>query len=30
MSTILLFVTGIAMFIVNKYFNQGSETFIAA
>lgn len=30
MSTILLVVTGIAMFIVNKYFNRGNETFIAA
>ncbi|HOI23872.1 MAG: iron ABC transporter permease [Spirochaetia bacterium] len=30
MSTILLAVTGIAMFVVNKYFNRGSETFIAS
>lgn len=30
MSTILLVVTGVAMFIVNKYFNRGSETFIGA
>lgn len=30
MSTILLVVTGIAMFVVNKYFNRGSDTFIAA
>ncbi|MFZ2636517.1 MAG: iron ABC transporter permease [Rectinemataceae bacterium] len=30
MSTILLVVTGVAMFIVNKYFNRGSETFISA
>lgn len=30
MSTILLVVTGIAMFIVNKYFNRGSETFISS
>jgi iron(III) transport system permease protein len=30
MSTILLVVTGIAMFVVNKYFNRGSETFIAS
>jgi len=30
MSTILFVVTGIAMFIVNKYFNRGSETFIGA
>jgi iron(III) transport system permease protein len=30
MSTILLVVTGIAVFIVNRYFNRGSETFISA
>jgi iron(III) transport system permease protein len=30
MSTILLTVTGIAMFVVNKYFNRGSDTFIAS
>jgi iron(III) transport system permease protein len=30
MSTILLVVTGISMFIVNKYFSRGSETFIAS
>lgn len=30
MSTILLVVTGVAMFVVTKYFNRGSETFIAA
>ncbi|MDX9826909.1 MAG: iron ABC transporter permease [Spirochaetia bacterium] len=30
MSTILLAVTGIAMFVVNKYFNRGSDTFIAS
>jgi iron(III) transport system permease protein len=30
MSTILLVVTGVAMFIVNRYFNRGSETFLAA
>jgi len=30
MSTILLVVTGVAMFIVNKYFNRGSETFVSA
>lgn len=30
MSTILFLVTGVAMYIVNKYFNQGSETFIGA
>lgn len=30
MSTILFVVTGIAMFVVNKYFNRGSETFIGA
>ncbi len=30
MSTILLVVTGIAMFVVNKYFNRGSDTFIAS
>lgn len=30
MSTILLVVTGISMFVVNKYFNRGSETFVAA
>ncbi len=30
MSTILFVVTGIAMFIVNKYFNRGSETFVGA
>ncbi|TXT42562.1 MAG: putative ABC-type Fe3+ transport system permease component [Spirochaetes bacterium] len=29
MSTILLVVTGVAMFVVNRYFNRGSETFIA-
>ena len=30
MSTILLVVTGVSMFIVNKYFNRGSDTFIAS
>lgn len=30
MSTILLVVTGVSMFIVTKYFNRGSETFIAS
>lgn len=30
MSTILLAVTGIAVYIVNRYFNRGSETFISA
>lgn len=30
MSTILLAVTGIAMFVVNRYFNRGSDTFIAS
>jgi len=30
MSTILLVVTGISMFIVNKYFNRGSDTFITS
>ena len=30
MSTILLLVTGVAMYIVNKYFNRGSDTFISA
>lgn len=30
MSTILLIVTGVSMFIVNKYFNRGSDTFIAS
>jgi iron(III) transport system permease protein len=30
MSTILLVVTGVSMYIVNKYFNRGSETFIAS
>ncbi len=30
MSTILLAVTGISMFIVTKYFNRGSDTFIAS
>ena len=30
MSTILLVVTGISMFIVTKYFNRGSDTFIAS
>ncbi|MDD3981998.1 MAG: iron ABC transporter permease [Spirochaetales bacterium] len=30
MSTILLAVTGVAMFVVNKYFNRGSDTFIAS
>jgi len=29
MSTILLVVTGVSMFVVNKYFNRGSETFIS-
>jgi len=29
MSTILLIVTGVSMFIMNKYFNRGSETFIS-
>ena len=29
MSTILLFVTGVCMFIVTKYFNRGSDTFIS-
>ncbi len=29
MSTILLVVTGVAMFIVNRYFNRGSDTFIS-
>jgi iron(III) transport system permease protein len=28
MSTILLVVTGVSMFIVNRYFNRGSDTFI--
>jgi len=30
MSTILLAVTGVSMFIVTKYFNRGSDTFIAS
>ncbi|MCX7776332.1 MAG: iron ABC transporter permease, partial [Spirochaetaceae bacterium] len=30
MSTILLVVTGVAMFIVTKYFSRGAETFVAA
>jgi iron(III) transport system permease protein len=30
MSTILLVVTGVSLFIVNKYFNRGSDTFIAS
>ena len=30
MSTILLLVTGIALFVVNKYFNRGSETFVSS
>ncbi|NLJ47608.1 MAG: iron ABC transporter permease [Treponema sp.] len=30
MSTILLCVTGLCMFVVIKYFNRGSDTFIAA
>jgi iron(III) transport system permease protein len=30
MSTILLLVTGIALYIVNTWFNRGSETFISA
>jgi iron(III) transport system permease protein len=30
MSTILLVVTGVSMFIVTKYFNRGSDTFIAS
>ncbi|MCE5255219.1 MAG: iron ABC transporter permease [Spirochaetaceae bacterium] len=30
MSTILLVVTGVSMFIVNKYFNRGSETFVSS
>jgi iron(III) transport system permease protein len=30
MSTILLVVTGVSMYIVNKYFNRGSDTFIAS
>ncbi|MCX7786095.1 MAG: iron ABC transporter permease [Spirochaetes bacterium] len=30
MSTILLFVTGLSMYIVNRYFSRGSETFVSA
>ena len=30
MSTILLFVTGVSMYIVNKYFNRDNETFLSA
>lgn len=30
MSTILLVVTGISTFIVNRYFSRGNETFIAS
>lgn len=30
MSTILLAVTGVALYIVNRYFNRGSDTFISA
>ena len=30
MSTILLFVTGVSMYVVNKYFTRGNETFLSA
>lgn len=30
MSTILLLVTGIALFVVNRYFNRGSDTFVSS
>ncbi len=30
MSTILLLVTGIALFVINRYFNRGKDTFISA